>query len=141
MTCGVVRSAMSDDRDFVNAKIASYRGYDDEADRHDSDMRVRAYVGEALTGVQTRIGGALDATTRASLEEVLLRCMFADQVFTRNFEHRDLPPSLIAALVRSDRTLIELADRARTTSPTELAPLLHAIDADFEYRRAPEPVS
>ena len=132
---------MSDDSTFVHAHLPSYRGYDDEPDRHDSDMRVRAYVGGALTDVQTRLGDGLGTAARTALEEVLMRCMFTDQVFIRNFEHGDLSPAIVAALVRSDRTLIDLADRTRTVSATELPSLLHAIDEQFEYRRAPEPVS
>ena len=132
---------MSDDSDFVHAQLPSYRGYDDEPDRHDSDMRVRAYVGGALTDVQTRLGDALDAATRKTLDAVLMRCMFTDQVFIRNFEHGELSPEIQAALVRSDRTLIDLADKARTASAAELPGLLHEIDEQFEYRRAPEPLT
>ncbi len=137
----VVRSAMSDDPDFVYARLPAYKGYDNEPDRHDSDMRVRAYVGGALTDVQARLGSTLDATSRTHLEQVLLRCIFTDQVFIRNFEHAELSASIIASLVRSDRRLIELADRARAVSAADLPALLDAIDSQFQYRRAPEPVT
>ena len=132
---------MSDDSDFVHAQLPSYQGYDDEPDRHDSDMRVRAYVGGALTDMQTRLGEGIDPATRKTFEAVLMRCMFTDQVFIRNFEHGELSPAIVAALVRSDRTLIDLADRTRTASVAELPALLEAIDEQFEYRRDPEPVT
>ena len=131
---------MSDDLDYVRARIPDYRAYGEEAARHDSDMRVRAFVGERLTEAQTRLAGTLDAATTARIEEVLLRCMFTDQVFVRTFEHAELAPPMIAALVSADRALVELGERLRAATAAELPELLNEIDRQFDYRRAPVPV-
>jgi hypothetical protein len=130
---------MSDDLAFVEGRIASYRGYDDEADRHDSDMRVRAFVGEALTSAQTRLGATITAATNSLLEGVLYRCMFTDQIFIRKFEHADLDATTIAALVHSDFLLIGYGEEAKSVTTENLPSLLHAIDAQFAYRRSPIP--
>ena len=130
---------MTGDLPFVEGRISSYRGYDDEAHRHDSDMRVRAYVGEALTSVQTRLGATFSPETKNSLEAVLYRCMFTDQAFIRKFEHAELDAQMVAALVHSDRVLIGFADQARSVSADDLPALLHAIDEQFDYRRSPNP--
>ncbi len=131
---------MSDDLAFVSAQIAGYHDYADERARHDSDMRVRAFVGLRLTAAQTRLAGSLDADTMKALEDVLFRCMFTDQVFIRKFEHARLDAAMIAALVRSDRQLVEFAERVQTVTAPELRSLVIEIDKQFEYRRAPEPL-
>ncbi len=102
---------MNDDLAYVRERLEQYRAYAQEGDRHDSDMRVRAYVGNALSKAQLRLGEDLDQPTRALLEAVLMRCMFTDQVFIRKFEHGDLDAATVAALVHSDRTLVELGDQ------------------------------
>jgi hypothetical protein len=130
---------MSDELAFVAGRIANYTGYADEMDRHDTDMRVRAYVGEALTGAQTRLGATMTAATNAALEAVLYRCMFTDQVFIRKFEHAELDAATIAALVHSDLLLIGYGDEAKNVAAEDLPALLHAIDAQFDYRRSPMP--
>ena len=131
---------MNDDRTFVEQRIAGYLGYDDEKHRHDSDMRVRAYVGEALTNVQTRLGATFSPKTKSALEAVLYRCMFTDQVFIRTFEHAKLEAPMVAALVHSDRLLIDYGDDAKTVTKEDLPPLLQSIEAQFDYRRAPDPL-
>ena len=122
---------------FVAAHIANYRGYDDEQHRHDSDMRVRAYVGEALTNAQTRLGATFAPATKNALEAVLYRCMFTDQAFTRKFDHAEVDTQMASALVHSDRLLIDYADDARNVSADDLPALLHAIDEQFDARRSP----
>ncbi|MBC5799169.1 MAG: hypothetical protein GIX03_13945 [Candidatus Eremiobacteraeota bacterium] len=136
-----MRIAMNADLNFVRERIDPYRAYADEADRHDSDMRVRAYVGNALTQAQAPLGEALDATTRGLLETVLMKCMFTDQAFIRKFEHGPLDEPTVAALVRSDRNLLDSADRARSADAGSMAGILHEIDREFEARRSPEPVA
>ena len=131
---------MNDDLAFVTGLIPSYRGYDVATERADSDMRVRAYVGEALTRVQSRLGGALSSESRATLESVLYRCMFTDQVFVRNFEHAELEAPMIAALVHSDRVLIGYGNDAKSVSADDLPALVAAIDAQYDYRRSPAPL-
>lgn len=131
---------MTDDLTYVRERIADYSAYDDERARHDSDMRVRAYLGERLSAAQARLGAGLDAATAKTLDDVLFRCMFSDQVFVRKFEHARLDATMTAALVRSDRRLVELAERVPTVDAAALRDLAIEIDKEFEYRRAPSPI-
>ena len=131
---------MSDDLAFVSGRIANYAAYDDERARHDSDMRVRAYVGTRLTEAQTRLSGSLDEPAQKALEDVLMRCVFSDQVFVRKFEHARLDAPMLAALVNSDRRLIETAERLPGIDAGGLRELVIELDKEFEYRRAPEPL-
>jgi hypothetical protein len=131
---------MTEDLDYVREHIPDYRAYADEASRHDSDLRVRAYVGERLSQAQTQLSGTLDEATQKMLDEVLMRCMFTDQVFIRKYEHARLEAPMIAAFVRSDRKLLELSDTfGRLTAQTLQATLVE-LDKMFEYRRSPDPV-
>ncbi len=130
---------MTDDIDYLRARIPDYQQYDQEHARHDSDMRVRAFVGERVSEAQTRFGESLDAGARTAVDEVLMRCMFTDQTFTRKFEHAVLAPPMLEALVHADRKLVELAESLPTATLPEFASILRAIDAQFEYRRAPLP--
>ncbi|MBD5654185.1 MAG: hypothetical protein IAI50_03265 [Candidatus Eremiobacteraeota bacterium] len=132
---------MSDDLDYLRARIPDYREYSEEAARHDSDMRIRAFAGERLTEARTRLDVEADGSLKESVDAVLMRCMFTDQVFIHNFEHADLQPAMIAALVRADRSLVTLAERLSTVSIAELPQLLHEIDEQFDYRRAPVPIA
>ena len=104
-------------------------------------MRVRAYVGAALTNAQTRLGATFTPETKAELEAVLYRCMFTDQVFVRKFEHAELDPPLVAALIHSDRMLVDYADQAKTVTAEGLLGLLKLIDAQYDYRRSPTPLA
>ncbi len=131
---------MNDDLTFVRGRVADYSDYGDERERHDSDMRIRAYVGSRLTEAQTRLAGNLDEPTTKALEDVLMRCMFSDQVFVRKFEHARLDDAMIAALVHSDRRLIEFAERADAIEGPSLRELVIEIDKEFEYRRSPDPL-
>ncbi len=132
---------MTDDFTYVHERLEPYHAYLNEDDRHDSDMRVRAYVGSALTTAQARLGDALDQPSRDALEAVLMRCMFTDQVFIRKFEHARLDEATVAALVHSDRALVELGDRARSADAGSLIAIVSQIDHEFDVRRSPEPVA
>jgi hypothetical protein len=132
---------MTDDLSYVCAHIPDYRAYGDEADRHDSDQRVRAFVGAKVSQAQTRLAGELDEATQKALDEVLMRCMFTDQVFIRKFEHARLEAPMIAAFVRSDRRLIEQGETFEIATTQTLHELLVELDKLFEYRRSPEPVA
>ncbi len=131
----------NDDLDFVHARIDDYQAYDHERERSDSDMRVRAYVGARLSAARERLGATLDEATTKTLDDVLMRCMFSDQVFVRKFEHARLDAPMAAALVRSDRTLIEFGDAATAATAATFHDLLVEIDKQFKYRRAPEPLA
>lgn len=130
----------NDDLPYVCERIADYAGYEDERARHDTDMRVRAYVGERLSAARARLEGSLDEATTKVLDDVLMRCMFSDQVFVRKFEHARLDAPMQAALVKSDRTLVEHAERMSSADVGALNEIAIDLDKEFEYRRAPEPL-
>jgi hypothetical protein len=131
---------MSEDLEFIRSRIPTYRGYDDEAARHDSDMRVRAILGESLTDAHVRFGGDFDAAQTTAYDELLMQCMFSDQIFVRKFEHAKLDGPLLAALIASDRLLVELEERVNdATSAAELSSLVGEIHAQFGRRREPIP--
>jgi hypothetical protein len=130
---------MSDDFEFLRTRLPGYLGYADEEARHDSDMRVRAFVGERLSDARDRLGD-LDDATRTLLDAVMLRCMFTDQVFVKKFEHAELGEAMLAALVRSDRSLVDAGVALETVSAPHASGVLHAIDEQLDYRRAPEPL-
>lgn len=129
-----------DDLAFVREHIEDYKAYDDERTRSDSDMRIRAFVGPRLNAARERLGAELDEATIKTLDDVLMHCMFSDQVFVRKFEHARLEAPMTAALVRSDRTLIEFGEAAAKATAATFLELLVEIDKQFEYRRAPEPL-
>jgi len=128
---------MSDDLAFLRARIPEYKEYTEEAAVHDSDMRVRAYVGEALSAGQARLAASLDGEILTALEATLLRCMFTDQAFVRKFEHADIAPAVLVALVKNDRSLVELADRVATVTLGDFTALIRQIDELFDLRRTP----
>jgi hypothetical protein len=129
---------MSDDFDYVRSRIPTYLGYGDEDARHDSDKRVRAIVGEALSDAQVRLGPALDAASTESLQAVMLQCSFTDQKFIHKFEHGPLDDATIAGLVAADRELVELEERVMNASTVpELNDLVARIHEQFERRRQP----
>ena len=134
---------MDDDFAYVRDRLPGYVPYGDEDALHDNDMRVRAYVGERLTSAQARVG-ALDAPLQATLDDVLMRCMFTDQVFVKNFEHAKLDGPLGAALVRSDRRLVTLGERADaidSANESRFSGLLDEIGNQLAARREPEEIT
>lgn len=131
---------MTSDLEYVQRHIADYKAYVDEPARHDSDSRVRAYVGERLAQTQARLAPSLDETTLRMLDEALMRCMFTDQVFIRKYEHARLEPPMVAAFVHSDRKLLELADTFASATAENLRDTLVELDKMFEYRRGPDPI-
>ncbi len=131
---------MSDDFDYVKSRIPSSLGYDDEGARHDSDMRIRAILGESLTDAHVRLGAGLDDAQTAAYDELLLQCMFSDQAFVKKFEHAKLDDAMMAALVAEDRLLVELEERVNAAAtPAELSALVSEIHLQFARRREPIP--
>jgi len=128
---------MNDDRAFLRAHIPDYAEYTDEATRHDTDMRIRAYVGERLAALQQRLAGKLEPATVQQIEALLLRCQFTDQAFTKHLEHATLNETVVAALLRADRTTIELADRLPDVTAAEAPALIESLDAQFDRRSVP----
>jgi hypothetical protein len=128
-----------DDLTFVRERIPEYGDYSDEATRHLTDEYVRAYLGERLSEVRDRLDGELDAAARKTLEELLLRCQFTDQVFIRWIDHARLQAPAVAHLHQIDRALVELADRLESASAPELRDLFQQMDIAFERRHEPLP--
>lgn len=128
-------TAQSDDLAFVRAHVPDYAAYDDEDDRHASDMRVRAFVGVALTETGSRLGDLVSAAARDDLEKTIFACAFTDQVFVRRIEHAVLDDDAKSALVGSDRRLVEYAERAKDVGADGVPALLADVDAQFALRR------
>jgi hypothetical protein len=128
-----------DDLAFVREHIPEYGDYSDEASRHETDEYLRAYVGERLSAVRDRFAGKLDERAAKTLDELILRCQFTDQVFIRWMDHARLEPAAVAHLVHIDRGMIELADRARAAAEPELGDLFDQLDIAFESRHEPLP--
>jgi hypothetical protein len=121
-----------DDTAFLHGRIESYAGYTNDVDRQRSDEQVRAYVGEALTGVRARLSPG--GTASEALERLLLRCEFANQAVARAFDASDVPAAEIAATAAADRELVALADRSREVDAAGLDSFLAQIDAAFNRR-------
>jgi hypothetical protein len=132
---------MSDDLAYLTTHLPAYGGYADEADRHDTDMRVRAFVGEQVTDALTRFAGRVSPEVASAADRTLLQCMFTDQTFIRRVEHARLDAAAIAALVTADRRLVETAAGAESVGLEDLGPLLTAIDRQFELRYEPLPAT
>jgi hypothetical protein len=129
---------MSDDFDYVRSRIPTYRGYGDEDARHDSDKRVRAILGEALSDAQVRLESSLDAPSREALEALLFQCAFTDQKFIHKFEHGRLDDATLAGLIGSDRLLVELEEQVMNASTAaDLNDLIGKIHDQFERRKEP----
>lgn len=127
---------MSDDLEFLAGRVPGYRAYAGEDERHDSDLRVRAFVGERVTDAQARLG-AFEAGAQKEIDDLVLRCMFADQAFIKRFEHAALDARAVATLVRADRVLIELAERLEGSTKPEIEALVRQIGAQLDYRDSP----
>ena len=124
-----------DDLAFVREHIPEYGDYSDETSRHETDEYLRAYVGERLSAVRDRFEGKLDERAQKTLDELILRCQFTDQVFIRWIDRARLDPSAVAHLVQIDRSIVELADRAAVAAAPELGELFDQLDIAFESRR------
>ena len=124
-----------DDLAYVRERIPDYHGYVDEDARHDTDMKVRGYVGQILSEVEEKYAGQLDPTTLEAMQKAILHCQFTDYAFTRKIDHVDVEGALLVTLVGFDRKLLEAADRAEKAAPAELAPILQSIEDDFTGRR------
>jgi hypothetical protein len=129
---------MSEDFDFIRSRIPTYLGYGDEDARHDSDKRVRAIVGEALSDAAVRFTGKLDPPSFAAYEELLMQCAFTDQGFVRKYQHGNLDDGTLAALLASDRVLVELEEQVmNAASVDELNALVTRIHDQFARRGEP----
>ncbi len=128
---------MDDDLTVLRDRVPGYSAYSSERDRHDTDIRVRALLGSALTRARARAGTiALDGgDALGDFDAILMRCMFGDQRFVKRFEHADLSETMIDSFVASDRRLVDLAGRADgLASAAQFAPLVRDVEAAFAAR-------
>jgi hypothetical protein len=132
---------MTDDLAFLTGHLPSYGGYVDEAARHDTDMRVRAFVGEKVSEALERLAGQVSADDAVAGERVLEECMFTDQSFIRRIEHATLDEAAQALLAAADRRLVETAAVADTVTAPELGALLERIVEQFARRYEPLPAT
>jgi hypothetical protein len=130
---------MNDDLAFLQAHLPNYSGYGDETERHDTDMRVRAFVGEKLTEALNRCAAELSPDDAAAGERTLMQCMFTDQTFIRRIEHAALDERAQATLAAADRRLVEVAAGADTVLAADVGALLAAVDRQFALRYEPLP--
>src|ERR1700722_4112124 len=103
----------------VRSRIPPYRGYTDEAARHDSDKRVRAIVGEALSDAQVLFVSGLDAESAALCAELLYKCMFTDQTVIRRLEHEEevMNASTVAEFAATLPRILEQFARRHAPAP------------------------
>lgn len=128
-----------DDLDFLQSHVPDFAGYADEDARHETDRRVRAVVGSTLAEAQARLGDRLNADTSTSLEALIFRCEFPDQVYVTKFDHVVADDLVVKTLARIDRALVELAESARGAGAAEIPPIIEEIDAQLDRRDAPVP--
>jgi hypothetical protein len=130
-----------DDFAFLKEHLPNYSGYGDEVDRHDTDMRVRAFVGEKLTEAIARFTEQISPDDAAAGERTLMQCMFTDQAFIRRIEHASLDANAQAQLATADRRLVEVAAGADTVTAADFRALLTAVDRQFALRYEPLPAT
>jgi hypothetical protein len=115
----------------LRAKIPTFPGYADANSRRLADEEVRAYLGEALAGLDDRMGtGPLTERYGA----VLLRAEFRNQTAFRTFESADHGDGQIEAMANADLAAIELADRAGSLTDADLASYLEEAIKVLEAR-------
>ena len=68
---------------FLRERIPAYADYGDEDARHLVDKQVRAYVGEALSGLRERLEKELAGAVAELLDRTLLMCEFSNQQLMR----------------------------------------------------------
>jgi hypothetical protein len=113
------------DLEYLRAHVPGYADYGDIDSRHHVDEQVRAYLGEVLADVRTRLEP--DGALAQRFDGLLLRCAFVDQEVVRAADRGRFEPQLVERVHRLDRAIVELADRLRAVASREaLAPLLDA---------------
>jgi hypothetical protein len=130
---------MSDDLQFLQGRVPGYSGYADPELRHDSDERIRAFVGERVNALRERIATQLDSASLAALDALIFRCQFADQSFIHRLDKDHFNEADTDALVATDRELVETAGQVESADAATYAPLVAKLDAIFSRRH--EPVS
>jgi len=116
----------------LRSKIPGFPGYGDADARRLCDEEVRAYLGEALAALGTRLGSVGALSER--YESTLLRAEFINQSAFRVFELADLDDAHIAAMAAADLAVLELADRAGAVDASSLGAYLDSINAAIDER-------
>jgi hypothetical protein len=115
----------------LRAKIPTFPGYADADNRRLADEEVRAYLGEALAGLDDRVGTGPLAERYGA---VLLRAEFINQSAFRSIETADLSDAQIESMVQADIAAVELADRADSLPDDALPGYLDAVTAALDAR-------
>ena len=111
---------MNDDLAYLHEHLPDFPEYGAEHDRNGSDMRVRAFVGKALTVVQERLGPGLGAETSGKLDTLIFKSQFSDNRYLKRLGHANLTAADLVALAREDRKLLEIARRLSGIAMPEL---------------------
>jgi hypothetical protein len=122
------------DHDFVLERVPGYASYSDEVTRHDTDSRVRAFVGERVQSVRDRFADRLAGAELQAIDDLLMRCRFNDQNFVKELDGADLDVAQDATLVAQDRELLELAERLHVAQFEQVAALVASLNDHFERR-------
>lgn len=118
---------------FLRERIPAYADYGDEDARHLVDRQVRAYVGEALSGLRDRLSGLTETLTQ-QLEHILMMCEFTNQQLMQALEHARLVDAEFEELHEVDHELISTADRALSIEVSMLDAYLEELTSLFARR-------
>ncbi len=121
-----------DDLAFVRERIESYADYTNDDSRRLVDEQIRAYVGEAVSRLQERLGP--DGAAGDALSAILLRCQFADQHVVRALEAATVDGTDFSAVHKLDRDLTAAAERADSIAPPSLDDYLTEISTLLDAR-------
>ena len=119
---------------FLRERIPAYADYGDEDARHLVDRQVRAYVGEALSGLRERVWSALSESLAQQLERILMLCEFTNQQLMQALEHARLADAEFEELHEVDHELISTADRAMAIEVSMLDAYLEELKVLFARR-------
>jgi hypothetical protein len=122
-----------DELGYLRSRIPAYADYEDEDGRHLVDKQVRAYVGEALSLLGTRLG-KLPAQLADGLEKLTLMCEFTDQGLMHVMDHAHFVNGEVEHLHEVDHELITAADRAAELELAMLESYLAEVEALFARR-------
>jgi tetraacyldisaccharide-1-P 4'-kinase len=125
---------MMDQLAFLRERIPAYADYGDEEARHLVDRQVRAYVGEALSGLRERVWSALSESLAQQLERMLMLCEFTNQQLMHILDHARLADAEFEELHAVDHQLITTADRAVSIEVAMLDAYLEELTSLFARR-------
>lgn len=119
----------------LRARIPGYAGYSDESARCLVDQQVRAWVGEQLALLDSRL--RLSATDLAGAYDHLIReCEFADPRLMRALELREFDDASLGRLYAADLSLVDAANRAESIDMPSADAYLSELERLFARRGA-----